>query len=389
MATATLYLDKRAQRKDLTFPIKITISQKKGTARISLNIYVREEQWNDTTKKVVQHPHKDNLNAYILQELTAIETALQQLRQDGKLKGLTAIQARDKILEYLHPTEQVAATFATWYKTFAARHENARTRDIYFATWAQIKRYDKKAERLAFEDVTKGWLEGFFTFMAERSPSINARNIHLRNIRAVFNDAIDNEITNKYPFRRLKIRPVATAKRNLKPQALRTLFNAQVEEWQKKYVDVFKLSFLLIGINIGDLLDLPAGADKSGRLIFNRKKTQRLYSIKVEPEAKDIIDKYRGTLHLLNVSDGCSTYRHFASRLNSNLRAISPSVTTYWARHSWATIAASLDIPDATISLALGHAATNVTTSIYIERDLRKVDEANRRVIDLVLYGKK
>jgi integrase len=63
-------------------------------------------------------------------------------------------------------------------------------------------------------------------------------------------------------------------------------------------------------------------------------------------------------------------------------------VTTYWARHSWATIAASLDIPDDTIALALGHAGANSTTSIYIERDRRKIDAANRRVIDWVLYNK-
>ena len=143
-----------------------------------------------------------------------------------------------------------------------------------------------------------------------------------------------------------------------------------------------------MGINIGDLLELPAGADTDGRISFNRKKTRRLYSIKVEPEARAIIDKYRGTVHLLNVADGCSSYRHFANRLNLNLHAISPSVTTYWARHSWATIAASLDIPDDTIALALGHAGANSTTSIYIERDRRKIDAANRRVIDWVLYNK-
>ena len=66
-----------------------------------------------------------------------------------------------------------------------------------------------------------------------------------------------------------------------------------------------------------------------------------------------------------------------------------PSLTTYWARHSWATIAASLDVPDDTISLALDHSARNATTVIYIERDLRKVDAANRRIIDYVFNGKK
>lgn len=62
------------------------------------------------------------------------------------------------------------------------------------------------------------------------------------------------------------------------------------------------------------------------------------------------------------------------------------TLTTYWARHSWATIAASLDIPKETIAAALGHSSHTVT-DIYIEFDYRKVDEANRRVLNWVLYG--
>lgn len=65
-----------------------------------------------------------------------------------------------------------------------------------------------------------------------------------------------------------------------------------------------------------------------------------------------------------------------------------PGLSTYWARHSWATIAASLDIPKETIAAALGHGG-NTVTDIYIDFDQRKVDEANRRVLDWVLYHKK
>ena len=75
--------------------------------------------------------------------------------------------------------------------------------------------------------------------------------------------------------------------------------------------------------------------------------------------------------------------------MNRELSGLMTGITSYWARHSWATIAASIDIPDDVISLALGHSARNATTAIYIERDRRKIDEANRRVIDWVWYGKK
>ena len=61
-------------------------------------------------------------------------------------------------------------------------------------------------------------------------------------------------------------------------------------------------------------------------------------------------------------------------------------ITTYWARHTWATIAASLEIPKETIAAALGHGG-NTVTDIYIDFDQKKVDEANRKVLDYVFKG--
>ena len=60
-----------------------------------------------------------------------------------------------------------------------------------------------------------------------------------------------------------------------------------------------------------------------------------------------------------------------------------PGLSIYWARHTWATIASELDIPKETIAKALGHGGSSVT-DIYIDFDMRKVDEANRKVIDYV-----
>lgn len=56
-------------------------------------------------------------------------------------------------------------------------------------------------------------------------------------------------------------------------------------------------------------------------------------------------------------------------------------IIIHYARHSWATIAASLDIPKETIAAALGHGGNSVT-DIYINFDQKKIDEANRKVID-------
>lgn len=92
--------------------------------------------------------------------------------------------------------------------------------------------------------------------------------------------------------------------------------------------------------------------------------------------------------HLISLGDGLKDYRGVTYRLNQALKSVIPGVTTYTARYSWATIAASLDIPKETIARALGHGGHSVT-DIYIDFDRGKVDEANRRVIDFVLYDKK
>ena len=74
-------------------------------------------------------------------------------------------------------------------------------------------------------------------------------------------------------------------------EQLRELFSLELEPWQQKYLDVFKLIFFLCGINIGDLCKLTEL--RYGRVEYVRAKTHRPYSIKVEPEALEIINRYR------------------------------------------------------------------------------------------------
>ena len=165
---------------------------------------------------------------------------------------------------------------------------------------------------------------------------------------------------------------------------------------------MFMLMFYLIGINAVDLFTAKPSAIVNGRFEYTRAKTGRLYSIKVEPEAMEIINRYHGKSYLLNVMDEYTNHADFIHRMGIALRKVGemkrvgrggkkvitplfPEISCYWSRHTWATIAAGLDIPKETIAHALGHAwATSTTTDIYIMFDNRKIDEANRKVIDLV-----
>lgn len=294
-------------------------------------------------------------------------------------------------------------TFVKHYEQFMESKTNRGTRGVYKHTLDRIRAFDKNVDNKMFEDIDLKWLTDFEAFCAKTACK-NARNIHLRNIRAVFNNAIDYGITTAYPFRRFKIRPEATRKRSMAVEELRRLFDYPVEDYAEIYRDMFRLIFMLVGINSVDLHGLKS-ITRDGRIEYKRAKTGRLYSIKVEPEAMEIINKYRGVKGLLCIADRWSDSRNFRHQCNKALQKIGQverkgrggkktitaefeGVTTYWARHTWATIAASLDIPKDTIAAALGHGGDTVT-DIYIDFDQKKVDAANRRVLDWVLYGKR
>ena len=404
MATTKFYLDTRNKNGD-TFPLKIAINHKGNTSLLSLGIYLLKSQWDKKSEKITGHSNKFFLNTFIAKRKQEVDSIILKLIETGELPKMSATAVKDVVTSELvredDDQEKDKGLFLPHYRKFMERKGNTHTREIYSLTLTHLTRFARDIGSLRFEDITKSWLTDFDNYLARTSPSKNARNIHLRNIRAVFNDAIDEELTAHYPFRKFKIRGVPTAKRSLTVEELRTLFACDCDDTQRKYLDIFKLIFMLCGINVIDLCN--AAEISGGRLEYNRAKTGRLYSIKVEQEAMEIIGRYLGNSHQLDILDRYGNYKDYAKRLNESLKRIGhtetgkrgkktfrplfPQLTTYWARHSWATIAASLDIPKETIAAALGHGG-NTVTDIYIDFDRKKIDEANRRVLDWVLYGK-
>lgn len=301
--------------------------------------------------------------------------------------------------------------FGTFAEKFIARRGKEKTRQVYEMTLRKMGGYCDVG-RLRFADISVGWLRDFEQWLGETC-SVNTRGIHLRNIRAVMNAAIDEGVVpaDLYPFRRFKIKKEETMKRSLSVGDLRRLRDYPCEGWQRKYVDVFMLSFYLAGINLVDLMGLPPlGAD--GVIRYRRSKTGVLCQLSVPPEARAIIERYRGERHLLwfgeRLKPGAEGWHDWLHRFNEGLQKVGPSgymyvrrkgqcggkqrvkvynalfpeLTSYWARHTWATLAAEIDVPDAVIDAALGHRSPCRMADIYIRRDARKVDEAVRRVIE-------
>lgn len=394
MATTKLYLDNRRLKDDGTAPIKITISHNRKATHLPTGICVRPEHWDNRSLQVVGITTKHQLN----RQIASIKHEVDSIIMDIKRINTMTVQAiRKHIEDTMSGTMEVGNLIAPRFANYA-NNLSKRTQEIYSSTYRKLSAFDRNFESLTFDDINKDWLRRFDAFMIKDTPSVNARNIHMRNIRAVFNDAIDNEVTTNYPFRTFSIRNTTTRKRSYTIDEIRKILASDLPGRHGKYMDLFKLSFYLIGINIIDMLHL--NNIYKGRVEYNRSKTKRPYSIKIEPEAMSIIEKYRGDNYLLKYMDSNKNYRtvykHLYLALTESVDMLNtiddgvtiPKLTTYWARHTWATIASELDIPKDTIAAALGHGGNSVT-DIYINFDIKKVDEANRKVLDYVLYNKK
>ena len=399
MAKLKIFLDARhVSVKTSEAALKVAVSHLSKTAYIPLEISLKPSQWDAKGCKVTQHHKRKSLNDDISAKLLEYKVVLSEVAEKYDLDTLSANELRYLLVDWKN-SDKIRIDDNCVMSVFGrfVEHKTGRTKNLYECTEKKIRAFlGKEADRLRFEQVNVEWLHRFNDYLAQTAPSANSRSIHMRNFRAIFNYAIDNEITTNYPFRRFKIKGEPTRKRNFDVETLRAIFNADVlDPWMVRYRDLFKLTFMLIGINFVDLCNLKD--IRNGRIEYVRAKTHKLYSIKLEPEIEEIIAKYRGDIHLLNYMDTYKDYRSFYMNTCTGLKAIRErlaeknilnidTLTTYWARHSWATIAASLDIPKETIAAALGHSSHTVT-DIYIEFDYRKVDEANRRVLNWVLYG--
>lgn len=258
---------------DKAVSLKLALNHRNSTVYITLPLQLTRHQWNPGECKVRNHPQKNKLNAMLKQRTSAVDVILQELGLAGVLETLTPAELKVRVqaalqgstVEALEAAKAVAKpkrepkkksnrdnphSFANWFKTVMNRHKT-RTHDIYQSTFNRMEAWlGEELYELTFEDIRKDWCVRFDEFLAENgAPSPNGRGVHFRNIRAVINDALDNEITERNGMRGFKIPKAPTRKRNLSVGQIRKLLLAQdLEPWMEKYRDFFALSFMLLGI---------------------------------------------------------------------------------------------------------------------------------------------
>lgn len=408
MAKLSYYLDTRSGSG--TFPLKLRIAHKKEKAYISMDISLSPEQWDGT--QIINHENAKTLNDYLLAKKTMSESIILKFGLTGSVDKLTAQQVKNLIDSGGEETKKMKKeNFLAYYekKQDAARKNNSKL--SYESAINRMKLYDPLLSMRSFEDIDVEYIKAMDKAWEDAGLTTNSRAVYMRNIRAVFNMAIKEKLISAdlYPFREFSIKKAPTAKRNLSVQELRMLRDYPiVNDFQQKYRDIFMLCFYLRGINMVDLLGLTKENLRAGRINYIRAKTGKFYSVKIEPEAQVIMNRYKGTQYLIDVCDGAkddkefeAKYKGFLQRMDRGLKkigpytrkglggkktinAILPGLSQYWCRHTTATLMANMGYREEIIVCSLGHEHKNKTTNIYIEYNEVEVDKANRALIDFI-----
>jgi len=401
MATTRLYLDRRARAKDGKGSIIITLFHNNSTASFPTGVRIYPEQWNGS--KVIKHPNADSINVLLANKKLCLDKKLALLFIDDYVNTLTATEVKAKVKEPV-PGKRPEHLVSDIFHEYMSKPMKDGTREIYKAALNKVTLFG--GEQVKIEAINTKWLYNFEQFLA-RSQGPNGRAIYFRCLRAVCSYAYKIRVLASYPFANFKFKTEPTRKRSVEADVFREFLEYPAGVCANRYRDYFLLSFLLIGINIKDLLLATRAQVVNGRLEYIRNKTHKRYSIKIEPEAQELIDKYAGETYMLEAMEHCQHHKSFARAINEACQLIGPKavvkdeifgdetevvqpiipgITTYYARHCWATFAYEIGIPIDIISQALGHSMGNRTTLIYIKPDQSKVDSANRKVIDWILH---
>jgi len=250
---------------------------------------------------------------------------------------------------------------------------------------------------IPFSDIDVAWLKRYEAWGKSKNLSVSTISTRIRHLRAVFNLALlEHAIKSDcYPFHTYKVSKLnrATAKRALSKTDIQNIMEYQGKSpMEQLAIDLFTFSYLCAGINFIDMAKLKHTNIRGNQLIYNREKTKKLITIPMQTKAIQLIEKYsndKSPFIFPILSPFHKTEIQIANRLHKVLAKINKylkkignnldlplPLTTYVARHSFATVLKRAGISTSIISESLGHSSERVT-QIYLDSfDNEQINEA-------------
>jgi integrase/recombinase XerD len=389
-------LDKRRPKVNGNFPVRLWVynSSTKTSKRYPTNFNFTESEFQSIWETVKTR-----------NEYKAIKRDLQDLIDEAekvaeKLKPFTFEAFEKKIYSDAEAGANVIWQFEQTIKelTVAKRIGTITTYKQSINSLKEFAKYEtgKDPKKLTFSEITPKWLERYENYMKNiKGRSITTVGIYLRTLRAVFNTAkLQKEIEPEtYPFGKgkYKIPAVKSVKKALHKDKLKQLFEAQPKTpEQEKAKDFWFFSYSCNGMNIKDIAQLRYENIQGGEIIFYRAKTINTSKENLKPVrvylteyAKEIINKYGNkktspkqlVFSIIEGNESDLTQYHkiknFTRFINQNLKklavtnGITAEISTYWARHSFATNAIRNGASMEFVSEALSHSDIKTTKGYF------------------------
>ena len=272
-----------------------------------------------------------------------------------------------------------------------------RTSETYASALNSFKRF-RKGKDLLLDDVDTDVMMAYEAYLLHSGISINSSSFYMRNLRAVYNRAVEKELTvQRFPFRHVYTGVDKTRKRAVPLQVIRQIKEMDLSRMPALDLarDMFLFSFYTRGMSFVDMAYLRKKDLNGSVLSYRRRKTGQQLFVKWEKCMQEIVDKYdtSQSVYLLPVikpfskMDERKQYIYVAHNINRSLKIIGNRLglpvplTMYVSRHAWASIARSKHVPLSVISEGMGH-DSEATTRIYLASlDTAAIDKANRMIL--------
>ena len=333
---------------------------------LTTNVYLRPEEWDHDTSQVVQHPQANDLNAMLYEKILE----LQQVEISYWRKGVSPSLLDLKNAVKHHVTADI--TFLNFARN-SVEQSNRRegTKQNIYATMHRMKNFRGDVE---IRDVNYKYLTDFEAYLRSLGLKVNSVGKHLRNVRTLINEAINQGYMNlnDYPFRKFKIQKEKPEHRVLTQKELSKLESVALKgKMRQRVLDSF-LFCCYSGLRFSDyklLTDDNILSLKGNKwLSLRTQKTNIKQKIPIyllfEGKALNLIGKY-DSLEAMN-KIGCNADVNRILKDITCRAGIAKRVTFHTARHTFATLLLGQSIPITTIQRLLGHTSVK-TTQIYSE----------------------
>ena len=376
-----VYNRKKVLNKQGCALVQIEAKLNKRNIYFSTGIYLKPEYWDFTNSLVINHPHARSLNAFLFEKVLHLQNIELSFWKRDIQPTLALLRDSN---EKKAPTDETFLKYAR--HSVQTADKKPKTKENLLTT---IRMLESFRSGIDFLDLTYTFVKDFERFLKNRGNSTNTIAKHLRQLRTLINEAINDGYISpdNYPFRKFKIKQERTTHRFLTPNELKKMENLKPSKEREQHVlDAF-LFCCYSGIRYSDFCNLKASnivmVNKNRWLFLRMQKTEldiKLpLSLMFEGKALDLIDKYESIEKFAHIPFNSETNQIVASL---GIKAgIKKHLTFHTSRHTCATLLIYQGVALTTVQKILGHTSIK-TTQIYSEilsdtivKDLKNVNK--------------